>query len=129
MGVVGEGPGNPEAPGAATRHAFVEVYERQFQQAVSMLRLAAELAAAVIRSCQLGTGWRPPKLKPGLGSMLLGRPDVEADTWITRFVHEATGEHYPSDKVRDLVTAAFQELAVTTVALDHAIWDYMRRAT
>lgn len=58
--------------------------------------------------------------------MLLGRPGVKADTWITRFVHEATGKHYLPDQVRDLVVAASRELDVAPVALDHAIWDYMR---
>lgn len=57
--------------------------------------------------------------------MLLGYPDVKADTWVNRFVHRVTGDHKLSPAaVRELVTQAASELPgdVTATALDHAIW-------
>lgn len=62
--------------------------------------------------------------------MLLGRPGVKADRWITRFVHEATRKEYSPASTRSIVLDAARELGVNPIVLDHAIWYYMRtRAT
>lgn len=58
--------------------------------------------------------------------MLLGRPGVKADTWITRFVDEAAGKQCSPAEARSLVMAAARELEVNPTILDHAIWEYMR---
>ncbi|MFB0836062.1 hypothetical protein ACX8Z9_13345 [Arthrobacter halodurans] len=57
--------------------------------------------------------------------MLLGHPDVKADTWVNRFTHRVTGDDTLSpDHVRRLVTAAAAMLPgdVSATVLDHAIW-------
>jgi hypothetical protein len=58
--------------------------------------------------------------------MLLGHPDVKADTWIQRFVEQALGRRTDSTETRRLILAAAVELDLDPRALDHAIWNLMR---
>lgn len=78
---------------------------------------------------------------PGLGAvtysylcMLLGHPDVKADTWVNRFVHRVTGDAaLAPQQIRELVTVAASTLAgdISPTVLDHAIWrsESQRQAT
>jgi hypothetical protein len=69
-------------------------------------------------------------------SMLLGHPDVKADSMLTRYVGRAIeADGMSSEAVRQLVTQAAGELAqrqrdggshVTATSLDHAIWNFER---
>ena len=66
--------------------------------------------------------------------MLLGHPDVKADTWVNRFVHRVTGDAtLTPQQIRDLVTAAAATLTgvISPTVLDHAIWrsEAQRQAT
>jgi hypothetical protein len=71
---------------------------------------------------------------PGLGkvtfayfTMLVGEPDVKADTWVRRFVAEAIGrEEVSSTYTEQLAKAAAGHYGVDPRVLDHAIWVYMR---
>lgn len=57
--------------------------------------------------------------------MLLGHPDVKADTWVNRFAHRVTGDSTLTPvAVRQLVTAAAAQLpgSISATVLDHAIW-------
>lgn len=57
--------------------------------------------------------------------MLLGHPDVKADTWVNRFAHRASGDStLRPDHVRRLVTAAAALLPgdISATVLNHAIW-------
>ncbi len=69
----------------------------------------------------------------GLGSvtwdylgMLLGKPGVKADTWITRIVSRAVGREVSSPEARNVVKAAAKELKVGATELDHALWYHER---
>lgn len=71
-------------------------------------------------------------------TMLLGRPGVKADSWITKWVSEAagTGKQMTSDQANTLVKQAATELGIGTdseerpslTQLDHAIWKAARTA-
>jgi hypothetical protein len=71
-------------------------------------------------------------------SMLLGNSDVKADTMVTAYVRNAIGRpHTTSEQVRAIVSQAAAHLAsshpeadseITATTLDHAIWNYQRRA-
>ncbi|GAB2956380.1 hypothetical protein LWP59_34980 [Amycolatopsis acidiphila] len=72
---------------------------------------------------------------PGLGTvtwayflMLLGIPDVKADVWINRFVARAVRAGLSAAASQVLVKSAADRLGVSSIELDHAIWDHMRRA-
>lgn len=55
--------------------------------------------------------------------MLMGRPDVKADTWVTRFVRQGLADSTLSaEATRQLVIAAANEYRVSASRLDHAIW-------
>lgn len=57
--------------------------------------------------------------------LLLGLPDVKADTWVIRFVARALGadeSDLTASQVRALAIAAADELEVNPIYLDHAIW-------
>lgn len=55
--------------------------------------------------------------------MLLGRPDVKADTWVTRFVREGVEDSSLSaEGTRQLVVSAAQVYGASASQLDHAIW-------
>jgi len=54
--------------------------------------------------------------------MLLGKPDVKADTWVLRFVRSAVGHSVGSADAKVLVTRAAEMLGVDPTQLDHAIW-------
>lgn len=57
--------------------------------------------------------------------MLLGHPDVKADTWVNRFTHRVTGDGTLSPgNVSELVSAAAAILPgdISPTVLDHAIW-------
>ena len=60
--------------------------------------------------------------------MLLGIPDVKADTWIMRFVAGALGRPTSATESRGLLHRAASELRVSPTALDHAIWSHIRTA-
>jgi hypothetical protein len=60
--------------------------------------------------------------------MLLGKPDVKADTWIMRFVAGALGRPTSPAESRELLHRAASALDVSPTALDHAIWSYIRTA-
>lgn len=62
-------------------------------------------------------------------TMLLGQPGVKADTWIRRYVSPTNGPKVSYPYARDLVKAAAESLGVTATELDHAIWDFARRAS
>ena len=72
---------------------------------------------------------------PGLGPitwtyflMLLGTPDVTADTMVQRFVGGVLPERrLDAEDCRQLVTDAAARLGTSTALLDHTIWDYQRR--
>ncbi len=59
--------------------------------------------------------------------MLVGRPGVKADTWITRFVGDAVGRPVDSATAGRLVRQAAERLDVSPTHLDHAIWSHARR--
>ncbi|MCX2967239.1 hypothetical protein [Gordonia aquimaris] len=59
--------------------------------------------------------------------MLLGSPDIKADTWILRFVEKAVGHRVASQEARQLLTAVAAKRDVNATELDHAVWDYARR--
>ena len=59
--------------------------------------------------------------------MLLGKPDVKADTMITRFVENALGYAPPNAAVRTLVVSAATALGVSPTDLDYAVWSWQRR--
>lgn len=72
---------------------------------------------------------------PGLGKvtwtyllMLLGIPGVKADTWVCRFVNEATASNraFGSEACARLVVAAADEIDADPIHLDHAIWSHQR---
>ncbi|MCM3897847.1 hypothetical protein ND991_21840 [Gordonia sputi] len=58
--------------------------------------------------------------------MLLGKPDVKADTWIVRFVSKALDRQVSPPEAHDLVVQAAAERGVDATQLDHAIWRYAR---
>lgn len=58
--------------------------------------------------------------------MLLDRPGVKADRWITRFVVRALERDVKPQEARDLLLDAASKLEVSPMNLDHAIWDYER---
>ncbi|MGC4935955.1 hypothetical protein ACLQ3C_19995 [Gordonia sp. DT30] len=58
--------------------------------------------------------------------MLLGRPDVKADTWILRFVKAALGQTVSPSYAREMIVAIARERGVDATKLDHAIWKYAR---
>lgn len=60
--------------------------------------------------------------------MLLGKPDIKADTWVVRFVNEAIGRAVTAEKARTLLTAVAKDLDVNETQLDHAIWSHARSA-
>ncbi len=59
--------------------------------------------------------------------MLVGRPGVKADTWITRFVGDAVGRPVDSATAGRLVRQAAERLDVSPTHLDHALWSHARR--
>jgi hypothetical protein len=59
--------------------------------------------------------------------MLLGKPDVKADTMITRFVERALGYRLPNELVRASVIDSASALGVSSTDLDFAIWSWQRR--
>lgn len=59
--------------------------------------------------------------------MLLGVPGVKADTWIVRFVEQALDRQVSPVDARALLMAVAHSMKVSPSALDHNIWDYMRR--
>jgi hypothetical protein len=59
--------------------------------------------------------------------MLAGHPGVKADTWIGRYVTDATGKTMTSARVEELVTAAAASLGRSPSELDHAIWAWARK--
>ncbi|GAA3709966.1 hypothetical protein [Gordonia hankookensis] len=59
--------------------------------------------------------------------MLLGSPDIKADTWILRFVEKAVGHHVTSHEARQWLTAVAAKRDVNATELDHAVWNYARR--
>ena len=66
--------------------------------------------------------------------ILLGHPDVKADTWVNRFVHRVTGDAaLTPQQIRELVTVAASTLTgdISPTLLDHAIWrsEAQRQAT
>ncbi|WP_265442412.1 hypothetical protein [Flexivirga meconopsidis] len=59
--------------------------------------------------------------------MLLGRPDVKADTWVVRYVrHQLRDDRLSPSGVRQLVVAAADKMGLNPTHLDHAIWSYAR---
>lgn len=58
--------------------------------------------------------------------MLLDRPGVKADRWITRFVVRAVERDIKPQEARDLLLGAASKFEVSPMNLDHAIWDYER---
>lgn len=57
--------------------------------------------------------------------LLLGLPDVKADTWVIRFVARALVTEpakVSGHQARDLVLRAATEMGVSPIHLDHAIW-------
>ena len=62
--------------------------------------------------------------------MLLGRPDVKADTWLLRFVRDALQRPTTSpEETRQLVIAAAEIYGVSASRLDHAIWRHARNTS
>ncbi len=59
--------------------------------------------------------------------MLLGTPDSKPDTWIMRYVRAVLGEKTSTERARELINQAADELGVNASRLDHAIWSYARR--
>lgn len=59
--------------------------------------------------------------------MLLGLPDVKADTWIVRFVEKALARPVRPEEARELLATVATARAVSATALDHAVWEYARR--
>ena len=59
--------------------------------------------------------------------MLVGRPGVKADTWITRFVSDAVGRPVDPATAGRLVRQAADRLNVSPTHLDHTIWRHARR--
>lgn len=62
--------------------------------------------------------------------MLLGRPDVKADTWLLRFVRGAIQRPTTSpEETRQLVITAAEIYGVSASRLDHAIWRHARNTS
>lgn len=59
--------------------------------------------------------------------MLLGKPDVKADTMISRYVKNALGRSLNSESTRKLVVAAAEDYSVEATDLDYAIWSWQRQ--
>ena len=59
--------------------------------------------------------------------MLIGKPDVKADTMITRFVSNALGHTPQNAAVRTLIIGAATSIGVSATNLDYAIWSWQRR--
>lgn len=57
--------------------------------------------------------------------MLLGTDGVKPDTLVTRFVGETIGGNPGPDTVAALVTAAAEQLEMSSSDLDHSIWRHM----
>ena len=73
---------------------------------------------------------------PGLGPvtwayllMLTGHPGVKADTWLRRYLFEATGKSLSPTRIEELVRAAAAVLGRSPTELDHAIWSTVRTTT
>lgn len=59
--------------------------------------------------------------------MLLGKPDVKADTMITRFVKNTVGRRSGNEEVRLLIVDAAKAYDVSATELDYAIWSWQRK--
>ena len=59
--------------------------------------------------------------------MLLGFPDVKADTWIVRYVSKALGRQTSSTEAQRIVNHVAQQREISATQLDHAIWQYARK--
>lgn len=61
-------------------------------------------------------------------TMLLGKPGVKADTWITSSVSTKIGEGVSSKEAHATLIAAGERLQVESLTqLDHVIWNDARR--
>jgi hypothetical protein len=59
--------------------------------------------------------------------MLIGKPDVKADTMITRFVRNALGQAVDNEAIRQLVIEAAESYSCSATELDYAIWSWQRQ--
>jgi hypothetical protein len=59
--------------------------------------------------------------------MLLGTPGVKADTWIVRFIRDTLQRDLSPAEARELLIEAANALNTNLSALDHAIWNHMRK--
>lgn len=60
--------------------------------------------------------------------MLLGHPDVKADTWIIRYVSAALNRKVTSEEARQLLVRVAQDRGVDPTRLDHEVWNYARKS-
>lgn len=59
--------------------------------------------------------------------MLLGSPDVKADTWIVRYVSKVLERQISSTDAQRIVNLVAEERQISPIQLDHAIWQYARK--
>lgn len=58
--------------------------------------------------------------------ILLSRPGIKADIWITRFVSTAVGRTVGASEAHTLMLQAAQRLGCSPTRLDHTVWLHMR---